>query len=150
MSRLCAIAIVVCYALMGLNIAHAAKSGDSFAVWVKTPAFNKLYGKALGKSPVNHPNSWVYRDIGLAKSTSFAGENGNTWTHLITCSSKNAAQCRQNHIDVFYDEQNKELFAYVTLGNRVGWVGSMRSPTSLEQKFFAPYLTAKSIAKEAR
>jgi hypothetical protein len=131
---------------LAAQTAHAApKAGDSAAAWFKDPAFKKLYAKALGKSPANRNNSWVYKDIRIAPSKSISGQNANTWIQLSTCASTDKAQCRANHIDVFYDAENQELFAYLTLGSRVGWMGNARGPTSLEQKFFTPYLTAKEI-----
>jgi hypothetical protein len=138
------------YWLIALSIisfaAHAApKAGDPASKYFKDPAFKKLYAQALGKSPANRNNSWVYKDIRIAPSKAIAGQNGNTWMHLSTCASTSEVQCRANHIDVFYDAENQELFAYLTLGSRVGWMGNARGPTSLEQKFFTPYLTAKEI-----
>ncbi len=123
----------------------APSAGEPASVWFKDRTFKKLYAQALGKSPANRNNSWVYKDIRLAPSKAIAGQNANTWVHLVTCSSMDKVQCRSNHIDVFYDVENQELFAYLTLGSRVGWMGNARGPTSLEQKFFTPYLTAKEI-----
>jgi hypothetical protein len=138
---------VACVCLsLATSVAQAApKPGDAAVNYFKDPAFKKLYAKALGKSPGNSKNSWVYKDIRIAPSTVIAGQNANTWVHLSTCASNDKAQCRVNHIDVFYDAENQELFAYLTLGSRVGWMGNARGPTSLEQKIFTPYLTAKEI-----
>jgi hypothetical protein len=134
------------YLSLATFAAHSApQAGDAVASWLKDPAFKKLYVQALGKSPANRNNSWVYKDIRIAPSKAIVGQNANTWVHLSTCASTDKAQCRVNHIDVFYDAENQELFAYLTLGSRVGWMGNARGPTSLEQKFFTPYLTAKEI-----
>jgi hypothetical protein len=122
-----------------------AKMGDPLAVWLKDAGFAQLYAQALGKSPVNNKNSWVYKDIGLGPSEAFAGQNANTWLRMATCASTLKPQCRANHIEIFYDIQNQEFYAYLTMGNRAGWVGAVRGPTSLEQKFFVPLLTAKDI-----
>ena len=124
---------------------HAAVAGDPMAAWLKDTAFKKLYSQALGKSPASHKGSWAYKDIGIAPSKAIAGQNANTWVLLTTCASKTPASCRASYIDVFYDAENKELFAYVTLGNRVGWIGNDRPPTSLEQNFFTSHLTAKKL-----
>jgi hypothetical protein len=126
-------------------VSATPQTGDSFASWLKDLRFKALYTEALRHSPANHRDSWVYKDIGLAPSQAIAGQNGNTWVRMSTCSSKEPIACRSNHIDIFYDPQNQELFAFITLGSRVGWVGNVRGPTSLEQRFFTPYLTAKQI-----
>jgi hypothetical protein len=123
-----------------------AQIGDPVGVWLKDPAFKKLYIKALGKSPVTHSNSWAHKDIGLAPSQAFVGQNANTWIRLSTCSNNITKRfCRLNHIDIFYDVENQQLFAYLRLGGRVGWIGNERIPTSLEQKFFQPLLTADAL-----
>jgi hypothetical protein len=125
--------------------AQAAQVGDPVATWFKDAGFKKLYRQALKNSPASQSSSWVYKDIGLVKSQATAGQNGNTWIRLATCASKVKMQCRLNHIEIFYDAENQELFAYLTMGSRVGWLGGVRGPTSLEQKFFTPLLTAKAI-----
>ena len=143
--------LLACFCALTAPLAQANKTakptqaGDPMSVWLKDAAFKKLYTAALKTSPAGHSNSWVYKDIGLAKSQALAGQNGNTWIKLATCASKLKTQCRSNHIDVFYDAQNQELFAYLTLGSRVGWMGNVRGPTSLEQKFFTPLLTARDL-----
>jgi hypothetical protein len=125
--------------------ARAAQEGDSMAIWLKDPAFKKLYSQALTHSPANHKNSWVYKDAQLGLSVAIPGRNANRWIRVATCASKLKTQCRLNHIEVFYDAVNQELFAYLTMGSRVGWIGGVRGPTSLEQKFFTPLLTARDI-----
>jgi hypothetical protein len=135
------ISLLTCFAIN----AHAAQAGDSMAAWLKDPSFKKLYTLSLKNSPAAQGNSWVYKDIGLVKSEAIAGQNANTWIRVSTCASKVKMQCRLNHIEVFYDEVNQELFAFLSLGSRVGWIGGVRGPTSLEQKFFTPLLTAREI-----
>jgi hypothetical protein len=130
--------------LTSINV-HAAKEGDSMAIWLKDPAFKKLYSQALANSPANHKNSWVYKDAQLALSVAIPGQNANTWIRVATCASQQKNQCRLNHIEVFYDAVNQELFAFLTMGSRVGWIGGVRGPTSLEQKFLTPLLTARDI-----
>lgn len=134
--------LVLAVAWLSQSLAYAApKVGDSFAVWVTNPAFKKLYVKALEKSPINHASSWVFKDAKLANSTSIEGQNGNNWLRLSTCSNpKVASECLHNRIDIFYDAQNEQLFAYLRTGNRVGWIGAPRNPISLEQKFFNTHL----------
>lgn len=139
------IALAALATLATSAVRAAPAAGDAVSMWLKNAEFKKLYSKALAKSPVNHSKSWVYQDIGLAPSKAIAGQNSNTWVQLTTCGSKTIAICRSSHIDIFYDVQNQELFAYLSLGNRVGWIGGERGPTSLEQKFLTPYLTAKEI-----
>ncbi len=124
---------------------RAAKAGDPMATWFKDPSFKKLYAQALANSPANHRNSWIYKDIGLTASEAIAGQNANTWIRMSTCASKQKTPCRLNHIEVFYDPVNQELYAFLTMGSRVGWIGGVRGPTSLEQKFFTPLLTAREI-----
>jgi hypothetical protein len=141
MKRLLIIIALTCSAFA----AQAAQVGDPMARWLKDPAFKKLYSQALANSPANHTNSWVYKDAQLGASVQIPGQNANQWVRVATCASRLKTQCRLNHIEVFYDAVNQELYAYLTLGSRVGWIGGVRGPTSLEQKFFTPYLTAKEI-----
>ncbi len=141
MKKYLLLSLAIAHALLVSQSAFAAKAGDSFSAWLRDPQFKKMYGQALAKSPVNHGASWVYKDAGLGKSTAIAGQNGNTWLRLSTCNLPSTPlQCQQNRIDIFYDVPNKELFAYLRAGNRVGWIGSPRNPISLEQKFFNTYL----------
>ena len=128
------------------KLANTPAIGAPVAAWMRNPAMMALYKKALGSSPANAPNSWVYKDAGLAQSTAIAGQNANTWVRLTTCASKNKlTECRLNHIDVFYDPAAGELYAYLSLGNRQGWLGAPRPPTNLEQKFFTQHLTRELL-----
>ena len=129
-------------ALAQKPLATAPKVGDAVSVWFKDKTFNELYKQALGRSPANSPKSWVFTDAGIAPSMPITGQNANTWVRLSTCASKNnIAQCRLNHVDVFYDPPSGELFGYLSLGNRQGWVGAPRAPTSMEQKFLSQHTT---------
>jgi hypothetical protein len=139
------IALIALLAVAAFPVQAAPKAGDSFETWLKDATFKALYSQALANSPVNHKNSWIFKDMGLAPSEAIAGQNANTWVRLSTCASKVKLQCRLNHIQIFYDVANQEFFAFLSIGSHVGWMGATRSPTSLEQKFFTPYLTAKDI-----
>lgn len=123
---------------------QAAHVGDTFAQWLKDPVFKAKYAKLVENSPIVSQNSWLFKDAKLQVSQSFKGQNDNTWVHTSTCSTEKSA-CRFNHIDIFYDVNNQQIFAYLTLGNRVGWMGK---PTPLEKAFFTPYLTAKTILQQ--
>jgi hypothetical protein len=137
--------LMVLLAFTAFSVQAAPKAGDSFATWMKDAHFQKMLTLALANSPVNHKNSWVFKDMGLAPSEAIAGQNANTWVRVSTCANKLKLQCRLNHLEIFYDVANQEFFAFLSIGSRVGWMGATRNPTSLEQKFFTPYLTAKEI-----
>lgn len=125
-----------------ISSANSAQTGDRFAAWIQTPDFKAKYTALLNKTPISGDNSWAYKDANLGLSTTFAGQTANAWIHTSTCATTTA--CAANHIDVFYDPKNQRLFAYLTLGNRVGWMGK---PLPSEQAFFTPHLTAKSLSR---
>ena len=136
-------AFLLAFCFLTASAAHAAQVGDDFAGWLKDPQFKAKYATLIDKTPIKGAGSWAYKDAKLAPSSAFAGLNANTWVQLSTCAVPKTA-CRANHIDVFYDPKNQQMFAYLTLGNHVGWIGK---PMSSEQKFFSPYLTAKTIPR---
>lgn len=104
------------------SAAQAAQAGDDFAAWLKDAQFKEKHTQLIDKTPVKGAGSWAYKDAKIAPSTAFAGLNANTWVQLSTCATLKTA-CRANHIDVFYDPKNQQMFAYLTLGNHVGWIG---------------------------
>ena len=156
---LCALIFFICSAIFtnSVNAQSLAKQstvksgaviGDSVATWFKDKTFRTLYEQALGRSPVNSPNSWVYKDAGIAPSMAITGQNANTWVRLSTCASKNKLpECRLNHIDVFYDPATSNVFGYLSIGNRQGWIGAPRAPTSMEQKFLLLHTTRDLLQK---